>query len=190
PAQIGSGGALNTNIRDIATVQSGFNVPGYPVNQGFDYAILENARKLEQGRDYQFNTQLGYISLNQRLSNDEVLGVAFQYTYNGEVYQVGEFANGGLDATTISPGVESPEINNNTLVVKLLKSNVTRVDDPIWDLMMKNIYSTGAFQLSEEDFRLNILYSDPTPRNYITPVNPNVGWPQTPIPLEERILLD
>jgi len=192
PGLILSGqGVLNDNIRNIATVDNGFTFgTGYQSNQGFDYAILENARKLEQGRDYQFNPQLGYISLSQRLSNDEVLGVAFQYTYDGEVYQVGEFANGGLDATTVSPGVQNPEINNNTLVIKLLKSNITNVSDPIWDLMMKNIYSTGAFQLSEDDFRLNILYSDPTPRNYITPVNPNVGWPDTPVPLEERILLD
>ncbi len=189
PALIGSG-ALTASIRDIATVDNGFNIPGYPVNQGFDYAILENARKLDQGRDYRFNTQLGYISLNQRLSNDEVLAVAFQYTFNGEVYQVGEFANGGLDATTVSPGIDNPVINNNTLILKLLKSNITSVQDPIWDLMMKNIYATGAFQLSQEDFKLNILYTDPTPRNYITPVDPSAGWPTSPRPLEERILLD
>lgn len=185
PNQIGSGGALTQSIRDIATVESGFNVPGYPVNQGFDYAILENARKLEAGRDYDFDPQLGYISLSQSLSNDEVLGVAFQYTFNGQVYQVGEFANGGIDATTVSGGV-NPIIENNTLVLKLLKSNITNVDDPIWDLMMKNIYSTGAYQLSQEDFRLNILYSDPTPRNYITPVDQNIGWPSG---LEDQILL-
>lgn len=188
PALINSGGgALNDNIREIATVESGFDIPGYSVNQGFDYAILENARKLEQGRDFDFNTQLGYISLNQRLSNDEVLGVAFQYTFQGEVFQVGEFANGGLEATTISQGV-SPIIENNTLILKLLKSNITNITDPIWDLMMKNIYATGAFRLSEEDFKLNILYSDPTPRNYITPVEegPGTGWPEG---YEERILL-
>jgi len=186
PALIGNGGALTPSIRDIATVEAGFNVPGYQVNQGFDYAILENARKLEQGRDYQFNSQLGYISLNQRISNDEVLGVAFQYTVNGQVYQVGEFANGGVDATTVSGGV-NPIIENNTLILKLLKSNITNVEDPIWDLMMKNIYSTGAFQLDQEDFKLNILYSDPTPRNYITPINPNIGWPEG---LEDRILIN
>ncbi|PXX28885.1 cell surface protein SprA [Arenibacter sp. ARW7G5Y1] len=191
PLQIGSGGALTNSIRDIATVQSGFNVPGYTVNQGFDYAILENARKLEQGRDFTFNSQLGYISLNQRLSNDEVLGVAFQYTYNGQVYQVGEFANGGVDATTVSPGAEIP-VNNNTLILKLLKSNITNVVDPIWDLMMKNIYATGAYQLSQEDFKLNILYAETTPRNYITPAESGVGsgWPTSPKPLEDRILLD
>ena len=189
PALIGNGGALTEQIRDIATVEQGFNLGatgGYNLNQGFDYAILENARKLEVGRDYQFNTQLGYISLNQRLSNDEVLGVAFQYTFNGEVFQVGEFANGGVDATTVTGGA-TPIIENNTLVLKLLKSNITNVDDPIWDLMMKNIYSTGAFQLSQEDFRMNILYSDPTPRNYITPVDVNAGWPAN---LEDRILIN
>ncbi len=187
PTMVGSG-ALTQSIRDIATVENGFNVPGYQVNQGFDYAILENARKLNQGRDFDFNSQLGYISLNQRLSNDEVLGVAFQYTVNGEVFQVGEFANGGLDATTVSPGV-NPIIDNNTLILKLLKSNVTNITDPIWDLMMKNIYATGAFRLSQEDFKLNILYTDPTPRNYITPVQEGMGsgWPDG---LQNRILLD
>ncbi|MCB0371478.1 MAG: cell surface protein SprA [Muricauda sp.] len=185
PNQIGNGGVLTQSIRDIATVESGFNIPGYPVNQGFDYAILENARKLEVNRDYEFDSQLGYISLSQSLSNDEVLGVAFQYTYNGQVFQVGEFANGGIDATTVSGGV-NPIIENNTLILKLLKSNITNVEDPIWDLMMKNIYSTGAYQLSQEDFKLNILYSDPTPRNYITPVDPNLGWPSG---LEDQILL-
>ena len=187
PALIGeSGGVLDDDIRDIATVQSGFNVPGYVVNQGFDYAVLENARKLEINRDYVFDPQLGYISLNQRLSNDEILAVAFQYTFKGEVYQVGEFASGGLDATTVTPGLENPIIDNNALVLKLLKSNITSVSDPIWDLMMKNIYATGAFQLDKEDFKLNILYTNPTPRNYITPVDP-ATWPTG---LEERILLD
>lgn len=194
PALIGqAGSALNDRIREIATVDNGFNavVPGYTFNQGFDYAILENARKLDPGRDYDFNSQLGYISLNQRLSNDEVLGVAFQYTVNGEVFQVGEFANGGLDATTISGGA-NPIIENNTLILKLLKSNITNVQDPIWDLMMKNIYATGAFRLSQEDFKMNILYSDPTPRNYITPVEPFPASANgdTGKPLEERILLD
>ncbi|PKA97549.1 LOW QUALITY PROTEIN: protein involved in gliding motility SprA [Flavobacteriaceae bacterium MAR_2009_75] len=179
-------GALNSNIRDVATVEQGFSVAGYQPNQGFDYAFLENARKLEQSRDYTFNTQLGYISLNQRLSNDEVLAVAFQYTYNGNVYQVGEFANGGLDATTVSGAVNNPIINNNTLILKLLKSNITNVSDPIWDLMMKNIYATGAFRLSQEDFKMNILYSNPTPRNYITPVE-DATWPDG---LQDRILLN
>ncbi|HEA21503.1 MAG TPA: cell surface protein SprA [Pricia antarctica] len=191
PNAIGQGGVLTQSIRDISTVEQGFNIPGYQANQGFDYAYLENARKLEQGRDFTFNSQLGYISLSQRLSNDEVLAVAFQYTFNGQVYQVGEFANGGIDATTITGGaLDNPVINNNTLILKLLKSNITTVSDPIWDLMMKNIYATGAFRLSQEDFKMNILYSDPTPRNYITPISAFPQQNDGGKPLQERILLE
>ena len=191
PTAIGQGGVLTESIRDVSTIEQGFNIPGYTANQGFDYAFLENARKLELTRDFTFNSQLGYVSLNQRLSNDEVLAVAFQYTYNGQVYQVGEFANGGVDATTVTGiATENPIINNNTLVLKLLKSNITNVTDPIWDLMMKNIYATGAFRLSQEDFKMNILYSNPTPRNYITPVTAFPQQNDGGKPLEERILLE
>jgi len=167
---------LNNAIRDVATVQSGFG--GVLVNDGLDYVSLENARKL-QPNEYQMNSQLGYISLNQRLNNDEVLGVAFQYTVNGKVYQVGEFSTDGVEATGLEGGGtvvvgggngEGQQGIPQNLVVKLLKSNITNVNEPVWDLMMKNIYPIGAFQLEREDFRMNILYLDPSPINYINPV--------------------
>ena len=169
---------LNASIRDVATASSGFG--GVPVNDGIDYVSLENARKL-QPNEYKLNNQLGYISLNQRLNNDEVLAVAFQFTVNGQVYQVGEFSTDGIEATGqegggTGSGSGSEEPNNPTqaipqnLVVKLLKSNITNVNEPVWDLMMKNIYPIGAYQLEREDFRMNILYLDPSPLNYITPV--------------------
>lgn len=154
---------LTPAIRDISTVQSGFG--GLQVAEGTDYAKLENARQLKPN-EYTLHPRLGYITLNQRLSNDEVLAVAYQYTINGQVYQVGEFANDGVDAN-IETGDEGLRVNQN-LVVKLLKSTVTNVNEPIWDLMMKNIYALGAFQLEREDFRMNILYTDPQPLNYIT----------------------
>ncbi|SDR71856.1 cell surface protein SprA [Gillisia sp. Hel1_33_143] len=157
---------LNSAIREISTVQSGFG--SLIVSEGTDYAKLENARQL-QPNEYTIDKRLGYISLNQKLSNDEVLAVAYQYTVNGQVYQVGEFANDGVDANT-QADANGARINQN-LVVKLLKSTVTNVKEPIWDLMMKNIYSLGAFNLENDDFRLNILYTDPQPQNYISPVN-------------------
>ncbi len=162
---------LTPAIRDIATVESGFG--GVTVSEGTDYAKLENARQLRPN-EYTVNTQLGYISLNQRLSNDEVLGVAFQYTIDGEVYQVGEFANDGVNSTANNPD-QDPDTGTNprasqNLVVKLLKSTIINVNEPVWDLMMKNIYSLGAYQLEREDFRMNILYTDPQPINYIKPV--------------------
>ncbi|MBT8244985.1 MAG: cell surface protein SprA [Winogradskyella sp.] len=167
----GAGSLLNDNVRDITNVQNGI---GVQVNEGFDYGILESARKLNQGQEYTLNTQLGYISLNQRLLNDEVLAVAFQYTVGGEVFQVGEFANDGVDATNVVDGTNGNQIvNNQSLILKMLKSAITAVEEPIWDLMMKNIYDTGAFQLSQEDFRLNIFYTEASPLNYITPAEVN-----------------
>ena len=228
---------LNEQIRDVATVNQGF---GTMVTEGRDYGVLENARQLDNN-EFTLNTQLGYISLNQRLSNDEILGVAFQFTVGGQVYQVGEFANDGIEATASDPdtdgdgildsvdadvdgdgtndngndtdgdgindasdvdqtggmdvngdGVDdtvlppnNAVITNQTLVVKMLKSPITNVEEPIWDLMMKNIYSLGAFDLSPEDFRFNILYTDPQPLNYIQ----SVGADPLPDDVEQTTLL-
>ncbi|MGY5846313.1 T9SS outer membrane translocon Sov/SprA [Salegentibacter sp. HM20] len=169
---------LTPAIRDIATADNGFS--GLPVSEGIDYVKLENARQL-QPNEYTLNTQLGYISLNQRLSNDEVLGVAFQYTVNGQVFQVGEFANDGVNATgdgSQQTGENGNVRANQSLVVKMLKSTVVNVNEPVWDLMMKNIYSLGAYQLEREDFRMNILYTDPQPLNYIKPA----GDGEEPLP--------
>ncbi|HSD13450.1 MAG TPA: cell surface protein SprA [Flavobacterium sp.] len=164
-------GLLNPAIRDIATAGNGFS-PEVAIVEGRDYAKLENARKLSPS-DYTYHPQLGYISLNQRLANDEVLAVAYQYSIGDEIYQVGEFGTDGVDATEVSGGIPSTQ----SLILKMLKSNLNNIDQPVWNLMMKNIYQIpGAYQLSQEDFRFNILYTDPSPLNYITPV------PGTPFP--------
>ncbi|MDA0178288.1 cell surface protein SprA [Mesoflavibacter profundi] len=172
PTIIGQATSQLTNaVRDIATVQNGITIPGF--NEGFDYAKQENTRKLIEGQEYTLNTQLGYISLNQRLNNDEVLAVAYQYTVGGQVFQVGEFANDGLEATDVNTNSQGQvtSVTNNALILKLLKSSITSVSQPIWDLMMKNIYDTGAYQLTQEDFKLNIFYNESAPLNYITPVD-------------------
>ena len=176
PTAIGSGSVLTEAIRDIATVQQGFGALTTEMKEGFDYIRLENARKLTNGQEYVFNSALGYLSLNQRLNNDEVLAVAFQYTIRGEVFQVGEFANDGINATDVNTPINTTNNNqvtqvvNTNLVLKLLKSSITNVEEPIWDLMMKNIYDTGAFNLNAADFRFNLFYNEASPLNFITPV--------------------
>ncbi|PWA06809.1 T9SS outer membrane translocon Sov/SprA [Flavobacterium psychrotolerans] len=180
------GGLLNGGIREIATANAGFN--NVPI-EGQDYSKLENARKLTSN-EYSFNPQLGYISLQQRLANDEVLAVAYQYTIGKDIYQVGEFGSDGVDATqagAIDPATGQPAtITSQTLVVKMLKSNLTNVEKPIWNIMMKNIYQIpGAYQLEKQDFKFNILYSDPSPLNYITPVS-GTPFPLNPLP-ENRV---
>ena len=177
-------GLLNSAIRDISNVKEGFGPISNLVSEGNDYSVLENARKLETN-EYKLQDKLGYISLNQPLNNDEILAVAYQYTVGGEVFQVGEFANDGIDATSFSNQNNNPKISNNSLLVKLLKSSLTNINQPVWDLMMKNIYSIGSYQINKNDFKLNIFYTNPSPLNYIEPADPLV-WPSS---IEGKTLL-
>ncbi|WP_290455091.1 cell surface protein SprA [Duncaniella muris] len=132
------------------------------INGGMDYEKVESARLLSSS-EYTLNPTLGYISLKSALASDEVLGVAYEYTYNGKVYQVGEFS---ADIST----------TEQSLYLKMLKSTTINPKLPMWDLMMKNVYSLGAYQISKSDFRLNIKYlSDTTGTqiNYlpVAPIN-------------------
>lgn len=121
-----------------------------------DYEALQFATPLDPS-EYRYHPQLGYISLNREMQPNEVLSVAFQYTYGGKVFQVGEFSTDGITG-------------DQALYTKLLKSTITNPKLPLWDLMMKNVYSIGAYQVSKEDFRLDIIYDNiaaGTQTNYI-----------------------
>lgn len=116
---------------------------------------LFNARKL-QPSDYTLNTKLGYISLNQQLNPEQVLSVAYQYTLNGKIYQVGEFSDGGIAAPE-ALYVKMLKSSNTTSSVKSTTTG-TQVTSELWNLMMKNVYSLGAYQISPKDFKLDVLY--------------------------------
>jgi cell surface protein SprA len=133
-------------VRNISTVGDGLSP--YNMQQGRDYSVLENAIKLRPDQ-YQINRQLGYISLNRRLADSDVLAVSFEYTISGDskVYRVGEFT---------SDGVIAPD----NIVVKLLRSEIISTEIPLWDLMMKNVYSLQTFRMQPEGFRLELLYAD------------------------------
>ena len=140
-------------IRDVDQVTNAFE-PLYPDFQiGRDFEKIENARKLNE-REFDFNRQLGYISLNTALNTDEVLAVAFEYTLNGQLFKVGEFSTDGISAP-------------QTLILKLLKGTTLSPRLPTWDLMMKNIYSLGSGKLDTKDFELNVLYQDDETGNSI-----------------------
>ncbi len=152
---------FNSNLRDISTVDN-YLQGSFGMNQGVDYSILQNARKL-QTNEYTLNNQLGYISLNRRLNDGEVLAVAYEYTVVGASagetsFKVGEFSNDGIDAP-------------NNLAVKLLRSEIlttkrtnnnTGLEEPFptWNLMMKNIYALGAFPLERDGFLFELQYRD------------------------------
>ena len=130
----------------VSVLSSQFSSPG-PFEQAVEYEKLENARRLETS-DFTYNALLGYISLNSPLNNDEVLSVAYEYTYRGETYQVGEFSTDG-------------STGQDALILKLLKPTITNPKNKIWDLMMKNVYSIGAYQVDQLGFKIDVLYNNP-----------------------------
>lgn len=141
-----------TGARDISTVNQALG--GTFVN-GTEYEEVESARLLDAS-EYTVNTKLGYISLKTQLQADEVLAVAYNYTYSdGKTYQVGEFST------------DNPSSAASCLYVKLLKGITMSPDMPFWDLMMKNIYSLGAYSVQKEKFKLNIMYQSDTTGTYV-----------------------
>jgi cell surface protein SprA len=153
----------NNNVNDLynrLTIDQSLRLSNNVVTElngaNFNFEAIQDYEKtfarLLSPSEYILNRELGFISLQTALQPNQVLGVAFKYTYNGQVYQVGELTrNVPPDSSSVT----------KTLFVKMLRSSAIRPDLPTWDLMMKNIYSLGAYQISPTDFRLDIFYLDP-----------------------------
>ena len=133
-------------VNSVTALSTQVATPG-PFEQAVHYEKVENARKLTE-QEYTYNALLGFISLNLPLNNDEVLAVAYEYTYRGETYQVGEFSTDGASG-------------QEALILKLLKPTITNPNNKVWDLMMKNVYSIGAYQVDQAGFRIDLLYNNP-----------------------------
>ena len=118
-----------------------------------DYEKLEKARKLNSS-EYTLNSALGYVSLKSTLQTDQVLAVAFEYTYGGVTYQVGEFSS---DITDVS----------KALFVKALKNTSNNPQQANWPLMMKNVYYLAS-SVEKEKFRLDIKFQSDTAGVYLS----------------------
>lgn len=140
------------DARDISQVYSSLESMG-DFTGGKDYEKLESARLLTSS-EYDVNESLGYVSLSSTLQTDQVLAVAFEYTYLGQTYQVGEFSTDVTD-------------NTDCLFVKTLKNTSCTPTMGNWDLMMRNVYSLSATNVESSDFRLNIKYLNDTSGVYI-----------------------
>ncbi len=160
--------AAARNSSDVQSFLTSINLQ--PV-QDFEKTF---ARKL-QPTDYYYNPQIGFLSLNQQLQPDEVLGVAFQYTFNGRVYQVGEFSQ------DIPPSASGD--TTRVLFLKLLKATSQRPTLPIWDLMMKNVYSVGYGQLARDGFDLQVTYEEPSKgdKRYLPDTDIRTEYQGTPL---------
>lgn len=126
---------------------------------GVDFEKVENARLLTSS-EYTLNSYLGYVSLSSALRTNSVLAVAFEYTYGGNTYQVGEFSSNIKD-------------NDQALFVKLLKNTSNSPKMGNWDLMMKNVYSLNAQSLQKEKFRLDVKYLSDTTGVYLSYIPEN-----------------
>ena len=123
----------NPLIREFSnsvSVLSGVAIQSGPFVQSKHYEKVENSRQLSE-QEFSYNALLGYLSLRQPLNQDEVLGVSYQYTYEGKIFQVGEF----------SSDVPIEEGSKSALILKLIKPTVINPQNKLWDLMMKNVYS-------------------------------------------------
>lgn len=118
---------------------------GTPLLQSISF-LKQSLRKL-QPSEYTFNARLGFVSLNQQLNPEQILAVAYQYTFQGQTYTVGDLSDGGISA---------PDL----LFLKMLKADAPNTKFPIWDLMMKNVYSIGAYQINSKDFKLDVFYTN------------------------------
>ncbi|MFN3802090.1 cell surface protein SprA [Belliella pelovolcani] len=116
--------------------------------RGVDFEQVNGARKLAQ-TEFTFNRELGYISLSRKLQNDEVLAVAYEYTWNGNVYKVGELSEDYQNR---------PE--DQIIFMKMLRPARINTRIPTWDLMMKNVYNLNASQIQREGFQLQVIYRD------------------------------
>ncbi len=124
---------------------------GMGLERGRDFELLRGAKKLVADREYKFNPQLGFLSLSVPLRNDEILAVAYEYTYNGKSYKIGELTEDYQNRR-----------DDEVIVLKLLKSSTLRNNTslPMWDLMMKNVYALGNAGIDRKNFQLKVIYKD------------------------------
>ena len=149
--------------RDIDQASSALE--GMGLVGGTDFEKLSSARLLSSS-EYTVNTSLGYVSLRAGLQADQVLAVAYEYTYGGVTYQVGEFSS---DRTNVG----------EALFVKALKNTSNNPAQGNWRLMMKNVYYLAS-TVQKEKFRLDVKYQSDTTGVYISYI-PETQVKGTPI---------
>ncbi len=134
------------NVRNDGTVSV---MESYNLVVGQDYEKIDRVRKLEPN-EYSFHPKLGYLTIHQSFQQDVVIAVAYEYSVNGRSYKVGE-----LQEDYGSLG------DKQNIYLKLLRpSSSPLLDNPTWDLMMKNVYSLGANQIAPQNFEMRVVYRD------------------------------
>ena len=145
---------LTTQYAEARDIEKASTVLTAPFEGGTDYEKLAAARLLSSS-EYTLNAALGYISLRTSLQTDQVLAVAYEFTYGGQTFRVGEFASDQNDNAS------------EALYVKALKNTSNSPHQPNWDLMMKNVYYLAS-TVEKTRFRLDIKFQSDTAGVYLT----------------------
>lgn len=101
---------------------------------------------LQEGIDYELNRFLGYLSLKRNLGSRQALAISFKYLdpQTGQTISVGDVSQGG----------------GSRIFLKLIRPQNATTTNKVWDLMMKNIYSVGASNLTPEGLEVDIKYTE------------------------------
>lgn len=124
------------------------NMVSLGLDPATEFVVTGTSRQLVQGTEFIFNEKLGYITLLSPLVDNQSLAVAYQYSYNGQTFTVGELSG------------ERRLPDDQSIFLKLLRPNSVNTELPTWDLMMKNIYNLRASQIDPLAFKLRIKYRD------------------------------
>ena len=108
------------------------------------------------------------MSLNFTLQPDEVLAVAFEYTYNGTTYWVGS-SPGRPDRQYPSPVRQGPE------------KHIEHTADGQLGLDDENVYSLGATITQKDKFKLDIQYQSDSAGVYVSYI-PEAKYKNTKLP--------
>lgn len=120
---------------DTGVVKSGEVESGFFVRMEKDEYYVENS--------------LGFIRFNTRLSNDEIIAVAYKTT-RGTTYGDLNFVR--TDSTS----------QDRAILLKLIKSRNPIPSHKVWNLSWKNVYSLGGRNVEEEGLEIKMFYEPPS----------------------------
>ena len=112
-------------------------------------------RKLEPGKDYTINPDIGVISLNIEIQDNQALAVAYRVEGPTQI---------AADDTVYGDFINSLTDTSATLVLKLVRPRSPQPSfKKAWILQLRNIYPLGgARNIKKEGFELKLLYK-PSP---------------------------
>ncbi len=101
---------------------------------------------LQEGVDYELNRYLGYLSLKRNLGSRQALAISFKYVdpATGQTISIGDVSQGG----------------GNRIFLKLIRPQNVTTTNKAWELMMKNVYSVGAKNLTPDGLEVDIKYTE------------------------------